>query len=102
MRLVGINAITRKDDCEKYRAIFEMDGERIEKMVYLTHTAKLVCRDATVRLELTRALVRKAREASRDFAYMKHGEEWKEHVEWGGFFASPTEDEVQMINEAFV
>lgn len=76
-----------------FTAIFERDGKRVEKFV------KGLGRDS---LEVRLQLVRKAREAARDIAYQEYGEKWKEHVEWGGFFDAPTDEEKQMIEEALL
>ena len=89
-----------KSECG-YKALFEQDGVQVTKYIKASNAALAVgCSEAD---DVRRSLVRRAREAVRDFAYMKHGpEKWKEHVEWGGFFDAPTDEEKQMIEDALL
>lgn len=94
-RLVGL----KRANPEYFTAIFEQDGARVEKHVRISNPYIAAGQE---QFGFHHELLRRAREAVRDFAYMKHGpEKWKEHVEWGGFFDAPTDAEKQMIEAAF-
>lgn len=73
--------------------VYEQGGYEVEKFIKGPYTQDQ-------RHEFFMALAKKGREAVRDIAYMKHGEAWREHVEWGGFFDAPTAEELRMIEDA--
>lgn len=78
---------------------FEQDGEVVFKRVQISSCAEAVSND--LRIEARRLVVKAAREAVRDFAYMKHGDDWKKHVEWGRFFSGDlTPEEHEIVDQA--
>lgn len=100
MRLVSLE---KKADCSPTNltlvAVFEQGGKQVRKHVRCSDAALAVCEDP--KFYLMRELVRRAREATRDFAFDEYGpEKWKEHVNWGEFFDAPTEAELKMIEAA--
>jgi hypothetical protein len=77
------------------------DGERaVNKVARISDCAKAVSKDLT--LEAGYNVLKVAREAERDLAFMKYGpDEWKKHVPLGRFWSTKrTEEEMELLREA--
>lgn len=80
--------------------VFDADGYPIVKRVKISNVRRLVASDdQDMKAEAGWLLTKAAREAERDAAYQKHGDNWREHVK-GDFWGEATEDEKRIVSDA--
>ena len=103
MALVKLISVNRKEIAEgenKIRMVFEHNGNRISKMAQISSCALAVGSDRKKEAEYS--ILKKVREAERDFAFLEHGETWREHCGNIGKFwlTSITDEEQQLLRQA--
>jgi hypothetical protein len=80
---------------------FEQGDDKVIKLALISDCAIKVS-SGPLDAQAAYQLVRKAREAVRDFAFKKYGaDEWKQHVPWGKFWGPElSEEEQEIIDKA--
>jgi hypothetical protein len=104
VKLTRADATTQRfPDGTKSEAValtFEQDGETVIKRVKISGCAAAV-NAGPLKAEATRTVLQAAREAVRDFAYMKHRDDWKQHVSFGSFFSDEmSQEEAELVKRA--
>jgi hypothetical protein len=81
-----VKSLTKEDENE-WVATFERDGFEKEKRIKVSGCARKVT--ANIKRELTYLFLKVCREADRDLAYLRHGDAWREHIEYKDNFWRP-------------
>lgn len=90
MKLVEIENCHDNEYSKALKLTFEHEGERLDKTVVVTSVWKF--KKENERDEMTRLIQKAAREADRDFAFKKHGANFREHCEIKSNFWHPMLD----------
>jgi len=81
-----------KDGAHKHVVAFSSDGVEIKK------TMEIASIKGFDREGFARGFLLVVRQAERDFAYMKYGDEWRHHV--GRYWGPITDKEIELLDEA--
>lgn len=97
MKLIKLKAGTQRgfedgsvSEPDGFLAVFERDGHQVVKRFAVSSLAR-VSGANTEDAECSYQLLRAAKEADRDLAFVVYGENWREHIEFppGSFFEGP-------------
>lgn len=88
-------------DASKVKLEFEDNGIVVEKTAIISGCVFSICTNDQLRHEAAYQILKKAREAERDIALKRYGDDWRRHVTWGRFWAeSMTEPERLVVDDA--